>query len=146
MKEAGMDPNPFSNPPLGYILFGLMTILFLAAVIYGLGAWGAMKMRQGRIEDSTAIPYSDNPRSEDDRETVRRAQAKGPAEERIATEEQLKERALGADRTIVPQTPTRGERPVDAADRDKEAHQIGSQAGASSPDRVQRGKDKQSSL
>lgn len=115
-----MDPNPFSNPPLGFIVAGLVAVLLLAAVIYALGAWGAGKMRRGRVEDSTDIPYPEQPRSADDRETVRHAQAEGSEAGRVMTEADLDELALGADRKIVPQTPTHGERPVDAAGRDQD--------------------------
>jgi hypothetical protein len=119
-----MDPNPFSNPPMGFILFGLVMVLLLAAIVYALGAWGAAKMRQGRIEDSTDIPYPDQPRSEDDRETVQRVHSREPSPDRVVSQSQLDELAVGGDRKIVPQTPTRGERPVDAADRDKDSRQI----------------------
>lgn len=135
-----MDPNPFNNPPIGFILFGLATVLLLGAVIYALGAWGAGKMRQGRIEDSTDIPYPERPQSADDRETVGHARAEGSPPDRIVSDAQLGELELGADRKIVPQTPTRGERPVDAADRDKDLHQIDPRSsGATSPAREQEG-------
>jgi hypothetical protein len=133
-KEAGMDPNPFVNPPLAYILFGLVAVLLLAAVVYAVGAWGAGKMREGRLQDSTDIPYPEQPRSDDDRETVARARSTKDSSDRITSDEQLDDLAVGADRKIVPQTPTRGERPVDAAERSKSAHQIGAQdQGEASP-------------
>ncbi|HMQ31904.1 MAG TPA: hypothetical protein PKD53_14340 [Chloroflexaceae bacterium] len=142
-----MDPNPFVNPPIGLIIFGLVIVLLLAAVIYGLGAWGAGKMRQGRVEDSTDIPYPDRPQSADDRETVAHARAEAAASDRVVSDQQIRELELGADRKVVPQTPTRGERPVDAADRDKDLHQIGPQsAGATSPAREQRDDEERSPL
>ncbi len=125
-----MDPNPFVNPPLPFILFGLAAVLLLAAVVYAVGAWGAGKMREGRQRDSTEIPYPEQPRSDDDRETVARARSEKVNSDRITTDEQLDDLAVGADRKIVPQTPTRGERPVDAAERTRDAHQVGSQAAA----------------
>lgn len=118
-----MDPNPFTNPPLGFILFGLVMVLLLAAAIYALGAWGAARMRQGRIEDSTDIPYPDRPQSGDDRDTVQRVHTRDDAPDRVVSSEQLNDLAVG-DRKIAPQTPTRQERPVDAADRDKNLHQV----------------------
>lgn len=125
-----MDPNPFLNPPLTYILFALGAIVLLAGAVFAVGAWGAGKMREGRVEDSTDIPYPDRPRSADDRETVSRARAEAQSSDPIVSDAQLDELAVGADRKIMPQTPTRGERPVDAAARDKDNRQIGPQAEA----------------
>lgn len=132
-----MDPNPFSNPPLGFILFGLVMVLILAAAVYALGAWGVTRMRKGRIDESSDIPYPERPRSGDDRETVHRVESREPTPERVVSKEQLDELAVG-DRKIVPQTPTRGERPVDAADRDKNLHQLNRHAPeATNPAREQ---------
>lgn len=114
-----MDPNPFVNPPVGYLLIGLAAVLLLAAAVYLLGAWGAGKMRQGSVEESTAIPYPDRPQSEADREVVRHARAEPSPADQIVSEEQLAQLEVGADRKIVPQTPTQAERPVDAADRNQ---------------------------
>lgn len=114
-----MDPNPFSDPPLGFILVGLVMLLFLGAAIYVLGAWGAGKMHQGRIEDGSDIPYPDQPRSGDDRESVQRVQSRTDSPERVVSQEQVDELAVGERRRVVPQTPTRSERPVDAADRER---------------------------
>ena len=134
-----MDPNPFVNPPLIFIVFGLAMVMLLAAVIYGLGVWGGSKMRQGRINDSTDIPYPDQPQSEDDRETVAHARAEGALGTRVVSDQQIRELELGADRKVMPQTPSSAERPADAASRDKNAHQIDAQAaGAASPASVQR--------
>lgn len=142
-----MDPNPFVNPPTALIIFGLAIVLLLAGAIYALGAWGAGKMRQGRVEDSTDIPYPDRPQSDDDRETVAHARAEGATGERVVSDRQIRELELGADRKVVPQTPTSAERPVDAAARDKDLHQIGPQsAGATSPAREQRDDEERSPL
>lgn len=112
-----MDPNPFVNPPVGFLLVGLAVVLVLAAVIYAVGAWGAGKMREGRVDDSTEIPYPEHPRSGDDRETVSRARGESAAPDTVTTEGDLNDLAVGADRKIIPQTPTRGERPADRAER-----------------------------
>lgn len=120
-----MDPNPFSNPGPGLLVLGLGAVLVLGGVIYAIGAWGAARLREGRIRDETDIPFPDEPRSADDRETVSRARANDTSAEMITSEEQLADMEVGGDRKIVPQTPTRAERPVDAAERDKDVHQIG---------------------
>lgn len=117
-----MDPNPYSNPPIGFILFGLAAVTLLTALIYVLGAKAAANMRAGRLNDQTDIPYPDKPQSGDDRASVNNARASDTGAG-IATEEQLQELAVG-DRRIVPQTPTSAERPADAYARDKEAHQV----------------------
>jgi hypothetical protein len=130
-----MDPNPFSNPPLGFILFGLVMVLLLAAAIYALGAWGAAKMRQGRIDDSTDIPYPERPHSADDRETVQQVQLREQTSDRVVSQEQLDDLAVGRDRKIVPQTPTRDERPIDAAERDKNARQVSPDSSDTDPTR-----------
>lgn len=138
-----MDPNPFSNPPLGFLLFGLVMVLLLAAIIYALGAWGAGKMRQGRIDNSSDIPYPDQPHSRDDRETVQHVQSRESSPERVTTQEQADQLAVGGDRKVIAQTSHRDERPIDAADRDKNARQVDRHASeARNPAREQGQSDK----
>lgn len=118
---------------IGSIVLGLVMVLALALVIYALGAWVVGNFRRGRIEDETDISYPTNTTHPDDRraqaEVQRRDQhalradnatdaqlhgqaAATPAAD-TATDETLREQAVGARRPVR-QSPARSERPADA--------------------------------
>jgi hypothetical protein len=104
-----MDPNPI-DPGIGSIFGGLALVLGLGLLVLLAGIWVAAQFRRGRVNEETDISYPSVPQSADDRRAVAEVHAR--------------ERAVGDDHGTtgpgmreVSQTPTRAERPADAAHR-----------------------------
>jgi hypothetical protein len=101
-----MDPNPL-DAGIGSIIGGILIVAGLALAVIVVGVFIAAQFRRGRVNEETTITFPDEPQSADDRREV-------------AAVEQ-REREVGGATAVagggrpVRQSPSRAERPVDAA-------------------------------
>lgn len=125
-----MTPNEIG---IGQIVLGLLLVMGLAVVVYLFGMLIVSRFRTGRVQEETDITYPAVPQSEDDRRAkeaiahrdatvapdnatdmaLHEQGARTPHAD-TATDEELRERAMGEPMREMRQSPTRSERPVDA--------------------------------